>query len=336
MPHNLYCALDAGTVSTCMLCATRDEGGHVHALLRQARVTDLGEGVDASGRLLPQAIGRTVDCVADYLAQARELAERTDARLVAALTATSAARDAANSDELLAPLAQMGLSPQVIAGTDEAALGLLGVTGDFGADTVCACDIGGGSTELSSGHRDGQGRLVQLGGVSLNIGARRICERFLACAPDEAPSAGAVAEARAHVRAAFDAWAHQQAELPQTLACVGGTATTLVSILCELEPYDSDFVHLRRTGADELAALTQRLCSMSTRQRAALKGLQPKRAHVIHAGALILDELLSAGGWDGFTTSESNSLFGVVECLDAQERGGTSPLALHLQAQMLR
>ena len=181
---NLYCALDAGTVSTCMLCATRDEAGGTRALLRRACVTDLGEGVDASGSLLPQAIGRTVDCIADYLAQARELAQEKGLSLVSCLTATSAARDASNSRDLTARLEELGLKPQVIAGADEAALGLLGVTGDFMGTTVEACDISGGSTELSSGSRDAQGRLVQLGAASLNIGARRVCERFLAC-PDD-------------------------------------------------------------------------------------------------------------------------------------------------------
>ncbi len=336
MTPTLYCALDAGTVSTCMLCATRDEAGATRALLRRASVTDLGQGVDASGVLRPEAIGRTVGCVADYLAQARELAEGLGARLCACLTATSAARDAANSAELLAPLGQMGLAPQVIAGTDEAALGLLGVTGDFAGARVCACDIGGGSTELSCGYRDEAGGLVQLGGVSLNIGARRVCERFLACAPDEVPAAQAVQRARDFAHSLFDDWARGQDTLPDTLACVGGTATTLVSIACELDPYDSDFVHLRRTGADELHALTERLCALSCEGRARLKGLQPKRAHVIHAGALILDELVAAGGWDGFVTSESNSLFGVVECLDAQVQGRPSPLPVRLQAQMLR
>ena len=336
MTPTLYCALDAGTVSTCMLCATCDEGGTVRPLLRRASVTDLGQGVDASGELLPQAIGRTVACVADYLAQARELAGGMGARLCACLTATSAARDARNASELLAPLAEMGLAPQVIAGTDEAALGLLGVTGDFGRSRVCACDIGGGSTELSCGLRDEAGRLVQLGGVSLDIGARRVCERFLACAPDEAPGPQAVRQARDFARAMFQDWAQAQGVLPDTLACVGGTATTLVAIACELEPYDSDFVHLRRSDAAELHALTKRLCSMSCEERARLKGLQPKRAHVIHAGALILDELVAAGGWDGFVTSESNSLFGVVKCLDAQVQGAPGPLPLQLQAQMLR
>ncbi len=336
MTPTLYCALDAGTVSTCMLCATRDEERGVRPLLRQARVTDLGQGVDASGELLGQAIERTVSCVADYLAQARALADEQGLPLCACLTATSAARDARNSAELLAPLAELGLAAQVIAGADEAALGLLGVTGDFGRTTVCACDIGGGSCELSCGSRDEEGGLVQLGGVSLNIGARRVCERFLACAPDEAPSPQAVQQARDFARAMFDEWAAGQGDLPATLACVGGTATTLVSIACELEPYDSDFVHLRHTGAADLHALTQRLCALSCEERARLKGLQPKRAHVIHAGALILDELVAAGGWDGFVTSESNSLFGVVECLDAQVKGAPSPLPLRLQAQMLR
>ncbi len=331
---NVYCALDAGTVSTCMLCATRDADHGTRALLRRARVTDLGEGVDASGSLKPQAIERTVGCVADYLAEARALANERGLALACCLTATSAARDASNAGELTARLAELGLSPQVIAGTDEAALGLLGVTGDFAGRMVEACDIGGGSTELSCGNRDDRGRLVQGASASLNIGARRICERFLACPDDEAPNEAAVRRARDFVRAAFEEHLASQPCKPDTLVAVGGTATTLVAVLAELDPYDSDFVHLRFTDKDALAHLTDRLLSITCEQRRTLKGLQPKRAHVIHAGALILDELVGAGGWPGFVTSESNSLFGVVECMDAELRGLPSPLPWN--PQMMR
>lgn len=330
----LYCALDAGTVSTCMLCATRDAAHGTRALLRQARVTDLGEGVDASGALLPQAVGRTVGCVADYMAQARGLAAKLGAEPLFCLTATSAARDASNASLLTDRLAGLGLRPQVIAGADEAALGLLGVTGDFLGKTVQACDIGGGSTELSSGSRDAHGRLVQLEGASLDIGARRICERFLPAANDRPADPADVRRARDFVRTALDAQLSRQESVPDTLVGVGGTATTLVAVLAGLDPYDSDFVHLRRTRRADLQALTARLLSMSANERRGLKGLQPKRAHVIHAGALILDELVAAGAWDGFTTSESNSLFGVVECMDAQAHGRQAPLAW--TAQMVR
>ena len=331
---NLYCALDAGTVSTCMLCATRDADRDMRALLRRARVTDLGEGVDASGALKPQAIERTVACVADYLAEARALADERGLALACCLTATSAARDASNACELTARLAELGLTPQVIGGSTEAALGLLGVTGDFAGRTVEVCDIGGGSTELSCGNRDEQMRLVQLSAGSLNIGARRICERFLACADDEVASPSAIRRARDFVRASFEKHLAGQARKPDTLVAVGGTATTLVAVLAELDPYDSVFVHLRFTGKDDLAHLTARLLSMTCEQRRALKGLQPKRAHVIHAGALILDELVAAGGWPGFVTSESNSLFGVIECMDAKLRGLPSPLPWN--PQMMR
>ena len=331
---DLYCALDAGTVSTCMLCATRDAAHGTHALLRRARVTDLGEDVDASGVLKPQAIERTVSCVTDYLAEARELAHERGLGLACCLTATSAARDASNAGELTAPLAELGLTPQVIAGTEEAALGLLGVTGDFAGRTVEVCDIGGGSTELSCGSRDGQGRLARLASGSLNIGARRVCERFLSCADDEVAGTTAIQQARDFVRAAFEEHLAGQPCIPDTLVAVGGTATTVVAVLAGLDPYDSNFVHLRFTGKDDLADLTARLLSMTCEQRRRLRGLQPKRAHVIHAGALVLDELVRAGGWPGFVTSESNSLFGVVECMDARLRGLPSPVPWN--PQMMR
>lgn len=323
--QSLYCAFDVGTVSTCLLCATVEDG-RVRPLLRRAAVTDLGEGVDKSSELLPAAIERTVRTVADYLAQARELAARQGLEPWCTLTATSAARDARNADDLRRALAELGLCAEVLPGDIEAALGLLGATADFGPEPVLVADIGGGSTELSCGNRDAAGGLVRGPSVSLDVGARRLTERFLACGPDEACDPRGVVAARRLAREAAEGFLHGMGDLPGRLVCVGGTATTVVAVNAGLEPYDADFVHLRFTSADELHELAQRLCRLTARERAGLAGLQPKRAHVIHAGALVLDELVRAGGWDGFTTSESNSLFGVACCMDAAQRRCRSPL----------
>ena len=113
---------------------------------------------------------------------------------------------------------------------------------------------------------------------------------------------------------------------PDTLVCVGGTATSLVAVANRLVPYDSAFVHLHRMAHAEVGALAARLLALSPAQRRDLPGLQPKRADVIAAGALILDELMAAGDFDAYTCSESDSLVGLLVCARAALAGEPSPL----------
>ncbi len=327
-PADLVAAVDIGTVSTRLIVARPLPDGTFDVLERQARITDLGEGVDASGRLAPAAVGRTVAAVEDYLARIRAHVASSGAGAAAvATTTTSAARDAANAGDLLEPLRARGLAPQVIAGGTEASLALLGVTADFPGRTVLVADVGGGSTELTAGRRGADGTLREDGGASYNVGCRRVTERFFADGGPAAPEAEAAA--RAFVAGAlaphFDAAG--RAAPPATLVCVGGTATSLVAVANRLVPYDPGFVHLHRMGRAEVSALAARLLGMSADERARLPGLQPKRAGVIAAGALILDVLMGLGGWDAYTASESDSLMGLLACVRAALEGRPAPVA---------
>lgn len=326
-PRALVAAVDVGTVSTRLIAALVDPAGAQapRVLERQARITDLGEGVDASGALAPQAVARTVGAVAGYVARVRELAAAQGAPAHVVATTTSAARDARNADDLLGPLRALGLAPQVIAGQTEAALALLGVTADFGTRPVLVADVGGGSTELTAGRRSPSGALEQSSGASYNVGCRRVTERFFADGAPAAPEA--VRAARAFVSSALAPHFGPGARaLPRELVCVGGTATSLVAVANRLVPYDSSFVHLHRMGRAELGELTGRLLALSAVERAALPGLQPKRAGVVAAGALILDVLLELGEWDGYTASESDSLIGLLDCAGAVLGGRPAPV----------
>lgn len=325
--RNLLAAIDIGTVSTRLIVARHGRRGGLEVLDRQATITDLGEGVDATGRLSPSAIGRTVGVVDGYLARLRELTEQEGASgATVATTTTSAARDASNADDLLGPLEMRGLAPQVIGGRIEAGLALLGVTSDFPGQDVLVADIGGGSTELTSGRRDPDGTLHEDRGVSYNVGCRRVTERFF---PDGRP-VDSEEEAAARTMIARTLAPHFEpphgAPLPQTLVCVGGTATSLVAVEHALVPYDSSFVHLHRMDRADVHDLAEKLCSLSADQRALLPGLQPKRAAVIAAGALILDVLMELGGWDSYTASESDSLIGLLACIQAAQDGSRSPI----------
>jgi exopolyphosphatase/guanosine-5'-triphosphate,3'-diphosphate pyrophosphatase len=320
----LYAAVDVGTVSTRLAVAAEGADGPA-VLERDAVITDLGEGVDAGGRLSPAAIGRTRDVLAGYVARVRDLAARHGGACLCVCTATSASRDAANADEFTGAVRDLGLLPQVIDGGVEASLALLGVTADFGTSPVVVADIGGGSTELALGRRDGDGGLVQGPARSHDVGCRRVAERFFA---KGAPAREACREARAFVRAAFAPYLADLGEGARArLVCVGGTATSLVAVARGLVPYDPAAVHLARLGRPEVHALTRRLLGLAPEELRALPGLQPKRAAVIAQGALILDELMEAGGWDAYTASESDSLQGLLTCARAAARGEAGPLS---------
>lgn len=325
----LLAALDIGTVSTRLIAARPLANGGFDVLERQARITDLGEGVDARGTLARAAVGRTLAAVRDYLASARQHAARAALPLAVAVTTTSAARDAENSDDLLEPLRDLGLDPQVIPGSVEARLALLGVVGDFAGQSVAVADVGGGSTELTVGGRTQTGELLVRRCASYDVGCRRLTERFFSDGGPATPSAQG--RARACVADALRPFFGREASLPDgpppTLVCVGGTATSLVSVANALVPYDPSFVHLHRMAHARVHEQAQALLGMSSAERAALPGLQPKRAAVIAAGALILDVLMDLGGWQMYAASESDSLVGLLTCMRARLANEAPPLA---------
>ena len=323
-------AVDIGTVTSRLIVAIMGADGSVRQLARKSQITDLGQGVDASGFLAPEALERTLSCVRAYREEIDQVAQDAGVQVDGMIaTCTSAARDASNADELLGGMAALGLPAQVIPGEVEARLSLLGVTGDFEGQPVLVADIGGGSTELSRGLR-ARGAALQVGrSHSFDVGCRRVTDRFFAGA--DVPDAAAVDAARAFVRdelgvffgqTAFDAGEAND----ETLVCVGGTATSLVAIDNRLVPYDSSFVHLHRTARSRVSDLAARLLAMPLEQRRQLPGLQPKRAGVIAAGAVILDELMGLGGFDEYVASESDSFYGLLACAHAALEGRPGPL----------
>ena len=324
-------AVDVGTVSTRLALAEIGPAGFVRMIERRSTITNLGSGVDSAGRLSDEAMERTLETIREYGRIVSTRAHEGVAARGVSCTLTSAARDAANSGEFLGRLRELGLSPQVIEGEVEARLALLGVTADFCGRRILVADSGGGSTELVEGARGEKGLTVGRA-VSLDIGCRRVTERFLAPpfgADRDAyiPSAAQVGEARAFAASMFAPFFEGRGlDAPRTLACVGGTATSLVSVALGLVPYDSARVHLHEMSAHDVHGLAGLLLGLAPRDRRKLPGLQPKRADVIAAGALILDELLACGGFDAYTASESDSLAGLLTCAHAAAMGGVSPL----------
>ena len=141
-----YAAIDIGTVTCRMLVADVDEAGRLHELDREYTITNLGEGVDATGVLKPAAMQRVADAVARFLDVLRGFATPEHPAITTRAMATSAARDARNADEFEALMAGLGVTLSVIPGEREAALSFAGASCDFRGERLLVVDIGGGST----------------------------------------------------------------------------------------------------------------------------------------------------------------------------------------------
>lgn len=302
-----YGALDIGTV-TCRLLVADAEDGRIIDVDKEYAITDLGVGVDATGRLSEAAIERVLACVDRYL----EVLARYDTpehpvrRLIA--MATSASRDAANGPEFAARLAERGITLAVITGSREAQLTFLGASSDFPGENLLVVDIGGGSTEVVAG-RFGEDPVAS---HSFNIGCRRVTERFFR---DDPPTPDQMGAARQWIRETmapyFEGLATAGFAIDRVVA-VAGTATSVVSIREAMETYDSSRVHKAVVAAGELAAIEERLAAEPLEERKTTVGLDPKRAGVIVAGFIILEEVLALAGADAYTASESDILHGMI------------------------
>lgn len=302
-----YAAIDIGTVTCRMLVVDVGESG-LHELAREYAITNLGEGVDATGELKPEAIDRVVRAIDGFLAVRDSLSTPDHPVVRTVAVATSAARDARNAAEFAARLRERGIELSVIPGSREAALSFSGASIDFSGERLMVVDVGGGSTEVVMG----MGGVEPVCAHSFNVGCRRVTEKFLASDP---PAPEELAQARAWIREQMASWfadqAKEAASLERAIA-VAGTATTVVSIRERMETYDSSRVHKARVSRQELLEVYERLAALPLSARKKVVGLDPKRAPVMVAGLLILLEVLDFAGIDAFTVSETDILHGIT------------------------
>lgn len=302
-----YAAIDIGTVTCRMLVVDADESG-LHELAREYAITNLGEGVDATGELKPEAIDRVVRAIDGFLAVRDSLSTPDHPVVRTVAVATSAARDARNAAEFAARLRERGIELSVIPGSREAALSFSGASIDFSGESLMVVDVGGGSTEVVMG----MGGVEPVCAHSFNVGCRRVTEKFLASDP---PAPEELARARAWIREQMASWFADQAKEAASLervVAVAGTATTVVSIRDCMETYDSSRVHKARVSRQELLEVYERLAALPLSARKKVVGLDPKRAPVMVAGLLILLEVLDFAGIDAFTVSETDILHGIT------------------------
>lgn len=302
-----YAAIDIGTVTCRMLVVDVGESG-LHELTREYAITNLGEGVDATGELKPEAIDRVVRAIDGFLAVRDSLSTPDHPVVCTVAVATSAARDARNAADFAARLRERGIELSVIPGAREAALSFSGASIDFSGERLMVVDVGGGSTEVVMG----MGGAEPVCAHSFNVGCRRVTEKFLASDP---PAPEELARARVWIHEKMASWFAEQSKEAANLervVAVAGTATTAVSIRDRMETYDSSRVHKARVSRQELLEVYKRLAALPLSARKKVVGLDPKRAPVMVAGLLILLEVLDFAGIDAFTVSETDILHGIT------------------------
>ncbi|MEU2669817.1 Ppx/GppA phosphatase family protein [Streptomyces sp. NPDC007164] len=303
-------AIDCGTNSIRLLVADADPStGEFAELDRRMEIVRLGQGVDRTGRLAPEALERTFAACRQYAAVIKEHgAQRI--RFVA----TSASRDAENRDDFVRGVLEiLGVEPEVISGDQEAEFSFTGATKELAgrdhlAKPYLVVDIGGGSTEFVVG--DDHVRA----GRSVDIGCVRMTERHLVRdgVVTDPPADGQIAAIRADIAAALDL-AEESVPLTGAATLVGlaGTVTTIAAIALGLDEYDSEAIHHSRISFEQVQEITGRLLGSTHAERAAIGAMHPGRVDVITSGALILLAVMERTGAREVVVSEHDILDGI-------------------------
>lgn len=298
-------AIDCGTNSTRLFIV--DAAGR--PLERLMRITRLGEGVDATGALSEEAVGRTLSVLREY----RQVMDTMDV-VRSRLVATSAARDAVNGEEFLGAAGEIiGSRPELLTGSEEAHLSMVGAVSDL--DEECGpfliVDIGGGSTELVMGKGPGDPQLMA---VSLQMGCVRLTERFLSSDP---PTPSELSDGESMVRKLLNEAIADHPGLGNARQLVGlaGTVSTLASLQLGLNEYDHDLIHHAILSMADVVAWYRTLAAEIRVARLDRAGMVPGREDVIVGGALILCQVMARFGFDKCLVSEADILDGIVASL---------------------
>lgn len=295
-------AIDQGTNSIRLLVAEPEGDGGFRELARDMVITRLGQGVDRTGTIAPEALERTVGVLARYCRRARALhAERIR------VAATAGVRDASNRDDFgRAVLEHAGSELEVLSGEEEAARSFLGATRGLDAPgPFLVLDIGGGSTEFVVGTD------APTAATSVQMGSVRLTERFVRHDP---PTEGEVDAMRSFVGERLDESVARVVPVgdARTLVAVAGTSTTVQAIALGLPQYDPEAIHRTRLARGAAERVLQRLAEMTTAERASLPVMAAGRADVIVAGAVILVEVMRGFAFEDALVSETDILDGLV------------------------
>ena len=299
MSSPVVASIDCGTNSTRLLVSR----GGVETLSRLMTITRLGEGVDETGRLAPGAIHRTVDCLGRY----RKVMDHHGVEAVR-ITATSAARDAANRDEFFdAAESAVGTRPELLSGLAEGQLSFRGATAELdpAQGPFLVVDLGGGSTELCVGTTACEAAM------SLDVGCVRLTEKYLHSDPPLPEELHAcISVTGAHLD-------DVDREMPaarqaRTFVGLAGTISTAAAVEQGLHEYDRDRIHHFELTKDAAEDVFRTLATEARADRAFNPGLEAGRVDVIVGGMAILVKIMRHFGFESCLVSESDILDGMV------------------------
>jgi exopolyphosphatase / guanosine-5'-triphosphate,3'-diphosphate pyrophosphatase len=300
---DVVAAIDCGTNSTRLLVGRAGPEGRLETLERTMTITRLGADVDATGRLAPEAVERTLESLRRYR---RAMDERGVTRV--RVTATSAARDAANRDDFFGPAGDIvGALPELLTGEAEALLSFTGATAELDPEEgpFLVVDIGGGSTEFAVGADEPEGA------VSVDMGCVRLTERFLASDP---PAPEELSAALSVVHSHLDDVVREVPGGRAATRMVGlaGTVTTVAAVEIGLPRYDRERIHhfrLTRAAAEDVF---RTLATEARDDRVHNPGLEAERADVIVGGCCILVGILRYFDLGECLVSEADILDGLA------------------------
>jgi exopolyphosphatase/guanosine-5'-triphosphate,3'-diphosphate pyrophosphatase len=294
-------AVDIGTNSMRLLLADYVEGKFFNRQ-KYINTTRIGQNVDKEGIISDEAIQRNVDALHEFA----NIARKNGCEKIYAM-GTSALRDSKNKEVFLKKAFDKSkVLVEIISGDNEADLGFLGVVQEVEEDDILVIDIGGGSTEFIVGNKSD--------GIKFNksedVGALRITEKFLTKDPINDKE---FEYAKRYIETTIMETIDKISNLNITkVVGIGGTITSLSAIHQDLKVYDTNKIHKSIILEKDIEEILSNLKKLTVKEKRNLNGLQPKRADIITAGALILNIIIKKLEIKDISVSEFDNLEGLI------------------------
>lgn len=282
--------VDLGSGTSRLVVYTFDPGKQYRLIDEIRETVRLGEGLAQNNRLTAAGMQRALSALKMYA----DFAEATDLDEMRVI-ATSASRDAENGPEFMAQVRKLGLNVRVLSGEDEARFGVLAVANGLPFEDAWVMDLGGGSAQLSRM----QERRYKFG-QAYPLGAVRLSEMFLKSDP---PKKGEVEDLERFARKEMKEVLGQMRDKRLPLVAMGGTVRNLAKLVRKRKKYPLDIIHGFYLRREDLEDLVDEMVKSSTAQRKDLEGMNPDRADVIAAGALVYRTVLKESDSDGLWIS---------------------------------
>jgi exopolyphosphatase/guanosine-5'-triphosphate,3'-diphosphate pyrophosphatase len=295
-----FAVIDVGTNSVKFHVAARDADGSWSTIADRAELTRLGEGLADSGIISDAALDSTANAIAGMMAEAK----RAGVRATVAV-GTAGLRIASNAAQVIAAIRERsGARIEVLSGDEEARLAYLATTAALGPTTgnILVFDTGGGSSQFTFGH---DGMIDDR--FSVDVGAARYTEQF---GLDGAVSKDVIDQALAAISA--DLWQLDGRQPVDAVVGMGGAVTNITAVALGMSEYDPERVQGAMISREEIDRQIELYRTRDADSRRSIVGLQPKRAEVILAGALIVRTVLEKLGKRSLTVSDRGLRHGLL------------------------